>query len=177
MKKTLIPFFLGTLIFLTFFSGCTEKKTPAGDDFIFTTIDGQTRHLRDYVGNVLLLDCMAVNCYWCDQQMPELERVSQEYGGSVTILSIDVWTAGPNAETAGQLEAHLQDLRVNNNLSLNWTFGLDDSKGTIQGLYAPDGIPMLYLFDKNGNIYYSHVGYEEYSSISEKLNEVLAKGL
>jgi thiol-disulfide isomerase/thioredoxin len=175
MKKTLIFFLVCLLLFFTFFLGCTEKKIAAGDDFIFTTIDGQTKHLRDYIGNVILLDCMAVNCYWCAQQMPELEKVSQNYADTVTIISIDVWTTGQNAETAGQLEAYLNDLRANNNLSLDWTFGLDDSKGTIQGIYAPEGIPTLYIFDKNGNIYYSHVGYEEYSSIATKLTEVLAK--
>jgi thiol-disulfide isomerase/thioredoxin len=176
MKKILIILLVGTLLCLTFFLGCTEKKIPAGDDFTFTTIDGQVRHLRDYHGNVILLDCMAVNCYWCDQQMPGLDKISREYGETVTILSIDVWTTGQYAETAEQLTDHLNELRSMKNLSLNWTFGLDDSKGTIQNIYAPKGIPAVYIFDIKGNIYYSHVGYEDYSVLASKLDEVLSNG-
>jgi len=175
MEKTVI--LLGSIfVLLLFFSGCNEKNVPAGDDFSFTTLDGQTKYLHEYSGKVILLDCMAVNCYWCDQQMPGLDTVSQHYGKNVTILSIDVWTTGQNAETAELLKNHLNELRASGNLSLDWTFGLDDSKGTIQSTYAPEGIPMLYIFDIKGNIYYSHMGYEDYSSLASKLDEVLSKG-
>jgi thiol-disulfide isomerase/thioredoxin len=176
MEKTLILFLGSALIILLLLSGCNEKKISAGDDFSFTTLDGQTRYLHDYSGKVILLDCMAVNCYWCDQQMPGLEIISQQYAGAVTILSIDVWTTGQYAETAEQLKEHLNELRANNNLSLNWTFGLDDLQGTIQSTYAPEGIPMVYIFDTKGNIYYSHMGYEDYSALASKLDEALSKG-
>jgi hypothetical protein len=59
------------------------------------------------------------------------------------------------------------------NLTLDWTFGLDDAEGTIQNTYAPDGVPTLYVIDKKGNIYYSHVGYESYTSLAVTLDEAL----
>jgi thioredoxin-related protein len=61
------------------------------------------------------------------------------------------------------------------NLTLDWAFGLDDSKGTIQNTYASTGVPTLYIFDKKGNIYYSHVGYESYINLSQKIDEAIIK--
>jgi hypothetical protein len=61
------------------------------------------------------------------------------------------------------------------NTTLDWTFGLDDPEGTIQNTYAPEGVPTLYIFDKKGNIYYSHVGYEDYSALGSVLDQVLKK--
>jgi hypothetical protein len=61
------------------------------------------------------------------------------------------------------------------NMTLDWTFGLDDVHGTIENTYASAGVPTLYIFDKKGNIYYSHVGYEDYSVLASKLDQVLSK--
>jgi hypothetical protein len=36
-------------------------------------------------------------------------------------------------------------------------------------------VPSLYIFDKKGNIYYSHVGYESFTELSKKIDEVLSK--
>jgi thiol-disulfide isomerase/thioredoxin len=172
MKKTLVLFVLCILVSVSFFVGCTEKKTVLEDDFTFTTMEGQTKHLSDYLGKVIVLDCMAVNCQPCLLQMFELKKISENYSSNdVTILSIDVWVS--SGETASMLQDTIDAFKNQVNISLDWTFGLDDTKGTIQYTYASNGVPELYIFDKKGNIYYSHVGYEPYSSLSPKIDEAL----
>ena len=174
MKKTLIFLICCILILVSFFPGCTEKKTILENDFTFTTIDGQTKKLSEYLGTVIILDCMAVNCQPCMFQMFELKKISENYSkNEVTILSIDVWVS--SGETASMLQDTIDAFKNQVNMTLDWTFGLDDSKGTIQGTYASQGVPSLYIFDKKGNIYYSHVGYEVYSSLSLKIDEALEK--
>ena len=60
-----------------------------------------------------------------------------------------------------------------NGIDLDWTFGLDDVTGTLYFKYANSGVPTLYILDNNGNIYYSQVGYTEYSILSQKLDELI----
>jgi thiol-disulfide isomerase/thioredoxin len=174
IKKPPVLFLVFLFIFLIVFAGCTEEKSTTGEDFSFTTLDGETKHLSDFYGKVIVLDCMAVNCQPCARQILELKKISENYSvDEVMILSIDVWVAGgENADLLGQYIAAFHDQL---DMDLNWTFGLDDTNGTIQNVYAPQGVPTLYILDKNGNIYYSHVGYEDYSVLASKLDQVLSK--
>jgi len=174
MKKIPFLFALLFLIFFVIFAGCTEKENETGDDFSFITLDGETKHLRDYYGKVVVLDCMAVNCQPCMYQMFELKKIQENYSSNeVVILSIDVWVS--NGETASMLQQMIEEFEIQANLILNWTFGLDDLDGTIENTYASDGVPALYIYDKKGNIYYSHVGYETYANLSIQIDEALVK--
>lgn len=174
MKKLTVLFLVFLFIFLSIFAGCTQKNNTTSDDFAFTTLDGETKYLSDFYGKVIVLDCMAVNCQPCMFQMFELKKISENYSkNDVTILSIDVWAS--SGETTSMLQDTLDAFKNQANLTLDWMFGLDDLHGTIQNTYASAGVPTLYIFDKKGNIYYSHVGYEDYSVLASKLDEVLSK--
>jgi thiol-disulfide isomerase/thioredoxin len=174
MKKPPMLFLVFLFVVIPFFSGCTEEKIDTRNDFSFTTLDGETKHLSDFYGKVIVLDCMAVNCQPCMSQMFELKKISENYSkNDVIILSIDVWVS--SGETASMLQDMINAFKNQVNITLDWTFGLDDFQGTIQNTYASAGVPTLYIFDKKGNIYYSHVGYENYSVLASKLNQALSK--
>ena len=159
---------------LSIFAGCTEEKNIIREDFSFTTLNGETKHLSDFYGKVIVLDCMAVNCQPCMSQMFVLKKVSENYSkNDVVILSIDVWVSA--GETASMLQGVIDAFKNQVNLTLDWTFGLDDSQGNIQQTYASTGVPTLYIFDKKGNIYYSHVGYESYIELAKKIDETILK--
>ena len=162
------------VVLLPIFSGCSEKKNNPGDDFSFTTLDNEIKRLSDYHGKIIMLDCMAVNCQPCMAQMFELKKISENYStNEVAILSIDVWIS--NGETKAMLQQMITAFQNQENITLNWTFGLDDPEGTIEDMYATQGVPSLYIYDKNGNIYYSHVGYEPYADLAKKIDEALIK--
>jgi thiol-disulfide isomerase/thioredoxin len=174
MKKLLFLFVVFLLVFLLIFAGCTEEKNNTGDDFSFLTLDGETKYLSDFYGKVVVLDCMAVNCQPCMYQMFELKKISENYStNDVAILSIDVWVS--NGETASMLQDLIDEFKNQGNLTLDWIFGLDDMQGTIENTYASEGVPTLYIYDKKGNIYYSHVGYESYIDLVKKIDEALIK--
>jgi thiol-disulfide isomerase/thioredoxin len=174
MKKLWLLFVTFLVSALPILSGCTEEKNTTGDDFTFTTLDGETKHLSDFYGKVVVLDCMAVNCQPCMYEMVELKKVSENYShDEVVILSIDVWVS--NGETSSMVREMIAAFQSQAGLTLDWTFGLDDSQGTIEQRYAKDGVPSLYIYNKNGNIYYSHVGYEPYADLATKIDEALLK--
>ena len=173
-KKPMVLCVVFLFTVLSTLTGCTEEKNETGEDFAFVTIDGETKQLSDYYGKVIVLDCMAVNCQPCMYQMFELKKISENYSkNDVAILSIDVWVS--TGETASMLQETLDAFKDQAGLTLDWTFGLDDVQGTVQNVYAPEGVPTLHIFDKKGNIYYSHVGYESYTSLAVTLDEVLSK--
>jgi thiol-disulfide isomerase/thioredoxin len=172
----ILPFVLIVFLFVfqMFFSGCTEEKNDIGDDFSFTTLDQEMKRLSDFSGKVVVLDCMGVNCQPCMYQMFELKKISENYSrNDVAILSIDVWVS--DGETAVMLQEMIDEFKNQVNLTLDWTFGLDAPEGTIEKTYASEGVPSLYIYDKKGNIYYSHVGYESYADLSTKIDEALIK--
>ena len=171
-KITSVLFLFLLFFFLIIFAGCTEEKSDTGEDFAFTSLDGETKYLSDFYGKVIVFDCMAVNCQPCMRQMFELKKISENYSkNDVSIVSIDVWVS--SGETASMLQSVIDAFKNQVNLTLDWTFGLDDSKGTIQNSYASKGVPTLYIFDKKGNIYYSHVGYESYTELSQKIDKAI----
>jgi len=175
IKKPSVLFLVFLFFFLAVFAGCTEEKNNTGEDFSFTALDGETKHLSDFYGKAIVLDCMAVNCQPCMFQMFELKKISENYSkNDAIILSIDVWVS--SGETASMLQDTIDEFKNQVNVTLDWTFGLDDLHGTIQNTYASAGVPTLYIFDKKGNIYYSHVGYEDYVILASKLDMVLSKG-
>lgn len=173
-KKNFVVIQFFIVISLTIFTGCTQESNDIREDFVFTTLDGETRHLSDFYGKVIVLDCMAVNCQPCMRQMFELKKISENYSkNDVCILSIDVWVS--SGETASMLQDLIDAFKNQVDVTLDWTFGLDDSKGSIQNTYASTGVPTLYIFDIKGNIYYSHIGYESYTILTKKIDEAIRK--
>ena len=170
-----VGFFSFFLILVAMLPGCMNplQENP-NVDFTFTTLQGQTKQLREYYGTVVVLDLMGVNCQPCALEMRQLKQIQTNYSrNNVIIISVDVWIS--QGENASLLRQYLDAFHQQLHLELNWTFGLDDTKGTIGNTYARSGIPTLYILDKKGNIYYTHVGYDSYSRLASKLDEVLAK--
>lgn len=160
------------LVIILPLAGCTEQTPSSGGlDFSFTTLDGQQRWLHEYYGKVLLVDLMGVACQPCQAQMFVLDQIQANYS-EVVLLSINVWTQ--NGETRDDVLALQQAFEDQVNITLDWTFGLDDTQGTIGTEYASQGVPTMYILDLKGNIYYFHVGYEEYATLSQQLDELLA---
>ena len=164
--------------------------------FEFKLLDGTIKNMSEYKGKVVLLDFMGARCPPCGRQMFELERIYNEYSDEeLEIVSINVWVvSGENAElvqslkeafscaTPCQVENEFPNLYLSylkiyyskpDGINLDWTFGLDDSSGTLYFKYASEGVPTLYILDKNGNIYYTKASYTEYSILKNKLDELI----
>lgn len=170
-KKT--PFFIICLLLaLPFFSGCTENKpTISGEDFTFTTLQGEIKHLSDYRGKIVILDMWATWCQPCQYQMLELRKIYENYSrNDVEVLSIDI----DERETIQQIQSFLDEFREYG-YELTWIFGRDD--GAIWEAYkvGNGGIPALCIFDRNGTLSFSHEGLAVYDQIPEGFPTDLVK--
>jgi thiol-disulfide isomerase/thioredoxin len=145
------------------FSGCIDSsngnETDTGENFSFTTIDGEKGQLKDYRGKVVILDMMATWCQPCQYEMLELRKVYENYTrDEVDIISLDV----DSQETSQQLQNYRNSF-ANYGYNLDWTFGMDD--GSVWAKYGKSGIPTLCIFDQEGNLHFTHEGLSFYSDI------------
>ena len=158
-KKILIAVLILLVILLT---GCNETppQTDTGDEFSFTTLDGEEKHLSDYRGKVVILDLMATWCGPCQYQMVELKKIYENYSrDDLEIISLDM----DSRETAEQLQ-DFRDAFESYGYTLDWIFGMD-SGGVWEKYMIQGGIPTLCIFDQQGNLNYSHEGVSVYLEI------------
>lgn len=115
---------------------------PQGDftaiDFEVETLSGEYRRLEDYSGNLFILNFWATWCPPCREEIPSMERMMEELGGSgIALLAIS------SMEERGTVEAYVEEQ------SMTLSVALDES-GEIGTLYGVQNIPTTYLIDGEG---------------------------
>jgi len=76
----------------------TAESLGESIDFTLTTFNNEEFTLSNYKGKVVLLDFMGVGCLPCEMQMPELQKIKQEKGDDIVILSIDTYYSGESEQ-------------------------------------------------------------------------------
>ncbi len=167
MKKILI---IATVILALIVTGCLdgengengEELEPA-PDFTLTSIDGDTFSLSDFLGKVVVLDFMFVNCSGCITEMEHLKDVFSNYDSNkVVIITIDILETDTEDELRWFGDEYGDD----------WIYAidLDDS---VQNDYSITAVPVLMIVDKEGDIAYEHLGVSNYDTLSAKIDELL----
>jgi thiol-disulfide isomerase/thioredoxin len=152
-----------------------NKDEEYGEAFVFSLLNGEKKNMSEYQGKIVILDFMGATCGPCQNMMIVLKQISEDYRDKIEIVSIDVWIV--LGETPGTLQQML-DLFEQQGINLDWTFGYDDTNGTLFHKYASqEGVPIIHILDENGNIYYTKNGYldaySDYYELSEKIDELL----
>jgi len=125
-------------------------------DFAFTALDGQTKHLSDYRGKIVIVDLWAIWCEPCRYQMPELKKAYDAYSRTeVEILSIDI----EQRESKEDVQAYIDNFESD----LNWIFG---NVGENLDKYMKEGlIPTICIFDQDGHLYFRGTGLSFFDEI------------
>jgi peroxiredoxin len=130
--------------------GCskrTAKNRKAAPEFSLKDANGQTVHLADYRGKVVLLDFWATWCGPCKIEIPwfmEFETQFKDQGFAVLGVSMDEdgWAA---------IKPYVRDRKMNYRVLLG-----DDKVSTSYG--GLDALPTTLLIDREGNIASVHEG-------------------
>jgi len=142
--------------------------------FVFSLLDGGEKNTSEYSGKIVVLDFMGANCGPCQSMMLVLRDISEHYKDQIEIVSIDVWIV--LGETP-ELLREFVDYYKENGVDLDWTFGYDDASGTLFTKYAGNGVPLVLVLDKDGNIYYTKEGYldgySDYDILAEKIDDLI----
>ncbi len=106
-------------------------------DFTFQLLSGESASLSDYAGKVILLNVWATWCPPCVGEMPDLQKLQDQYGEDIQVVAIN---AGEDAET-------VQDFVDQSGLT--FTIGLDED---FQFPYPAISLPTTYIIDPDGVI-------------------------
>ncbi len=118
--------------------------------------DGVVR-LDSFLGEkAVIVNFWASWCPFCLEEMPDLERVSQEFGDDLVILGVN------NQETPGQGASYALDRGVTYPLLY---FPKDDE---VVKAYEVLAMPTTYYLDKNGIIVERKLGFDTFEGIREK---------
>lgn len=116
----------------------TVAEGTKAPDFSFTAVDGKTRALSDFEGQVVLLNFWATWCGYCINEMPAMQKITENYS-NVVVLAIN---RGDNASEANSFSSES---------GYGFIWGLDED-GAIEKLYPSNGIPYSLIIDRDGTI-------------------------
>lgn len=127
-------------------------------DFTLKNMNDKEVSLSDYRGQKVFLNFWASWCPPCREEMPDMQKLHEEYEEEVTILAVNI---GENKSTAA-------NFMMQN--GLNFSVLLDTDKSTAQN-YLVRGIPTSYFLNEDGIITNKVVGAVSYEKMLE-LNEI-----
>jgi len=127
-------------------------------DFTLRSINDQELSLSDYRGQKVFLNFWASWCPPCRQEMPDMQRLHENYGEEVVILAVNV----------GESKSTAANFMMQNDL--NFTVAMDQDKNTARN-YLVRGIPTSYFLDQNGIIKEKVVGGVSYQRMLD-LNQM-----
>ena len=135
----------------------TPQTLPAfldepAPEFTLPDTEGQTHQLRDYRGQVVVLNFWATWCPPCREEMPAMERLHAQVAGTgIAVVAINV---GEDEDTI---------FRFTGDYPVTFPL-LMDREGTIVEEYPVIGLPTTYIIDPAGIIRHRAVGTREWDA-------------
>jgi thiol-disulfide isomerase/thioredoxin len=130
----------GIMIFST---GTGDVRVP---DFTATTLAGETVQLRDYQGQVVMLNFWATWCPPCRAEMPTIQAAYERYHDQgFAVLAIN------NAEQPAQIQSFADALSLRVPIVL-------DTEARLQRTFAISGYPTSLFISLDGELYAQHSG-------------------
>lgn len=108
-------------------------------DFQFTLTNGMTTKLSELRGKKVIVNFWATWCEPCREEMPDLDKVRQEYGETLVILAVN------KAETVKQINGFSSQIPVGFALVAN-------PDGDIAQRYGTRTVPNSFFINTDGTI-------------------------
>jgi len=126
-------------------SAVTDKPAP---EFALPDVAGNMVSLKDFEGQVVLVNFWASWCGPCREEMPLLDQLADRYGPlGFTMLGVNV------EEDASLANSFLDGTPVSFPI-------LYDSQNSVSQLYDVIAMPTTVLIDRQGMVRFIHHGYE-----------------
>ncbi len=132
-------------------------------DFSLDMLDGSTLALSELRGQVSVINFWATWCQSCEDEMPDLQAVWEEYQDQgVTFVGIAY------QDEAAAVRGMISDFGV------TYPPGLDVD-GDIYTVYGSTGVPETFVIDAQGNMGYFHIGTVTAEQLRAELDSLLGK--
>jgi thiol-disulfide isomerase/thioredoxin len=125
-----------------------------------SAVTGQTTHLSDQHGKVVILTFWASWCAPCRRELPILEKAQRLVGkDKLTVFAVS-FKENPRAGAA--LKKLAADWQIN---------VIEDDNGWIASRYSISAIPHLFIIGRDGKVIANHLGYGD-SSLDELVHDI-----
>jgi len=129
-------------------------------NFTLTTPDGQPVSLSDYSGKIVLINFWATWCPSCVTEMPDYEQVYQQHNPEFVVIGINL------QEGAEHVEQYAAGL------GLSFPVLVDSDGSVTTRQYQVTGMPGSFIIDRDGKVFYRHVGPMSVDTLTTKLAEL-----
>ena len=139
------------------------SKDSIAPNWTLISLDNKNVSLKDYKGQIILIDFFYKACYPCMKAFPILQSLNEKYKSKgLTIIGIDPY------------DKRNEDIRTFiAKGGITYKILLDDKDVTKS--YNVTSYPTIYLIDKTGKIIYANSGFNE--SLKDKLEELIKSNL
>lgn len=135
-----------------------QEHDTFAPDFALETLDGAVIRLSELRGRKIILNFWASWCAPCRAEMPDFERVHQEYGDHVTIVGINI------REDRQTIEKFLREVPVSYTIAL-------DPQGIAVRAYRVIAQPATFWIDEHGRIVQSKLGAYTRAELESRIRE------
>jgi thiol-disulfide isomerase/thioredoxin len=125
-------------------------------DFVLTRADGSPLRLSDYRGQAVFLNFWATWCVFCIEEMPDMQRIADEFDGRLVVIGIN---NGESVATGEDFVRHI-DAR--------YEIVYDLDRSVVNG-YRVRAMPTSYFIDADGRIVTAHFGFMTYDTMQERI--------
>ncbi|MEI6513135.1 MAG: TlpA disulfide reductase family protein [bacterium] len=131
-------------------------------DFVLRSVDSLSDlKLSNLQGKPVLLVFWADWCGPCNEELPRLKQLHNEYSDRLHIVSV----ATPDSSLEGLKTITKQQ-------GIDW-YSLYDQEGTVSKAYRVSGVPELFLLDKDGRIRMQWGGTVSVSDLREEIDKYI----
>lgn len=129
------------------------KELPPAPDFTLTDQKGQEHKLSDYRGKVVFLNFWATWCGPCQQEMPDIQELYENYNQNNDELVI-LGVANPRSAEYPNNQDITQEEITQFLSSGNYTYPtVMDTTGSVFAAYGITSFPTTFMIDRDGNVF------------------------
>jgi thiol-disulfide isomerase/thioredoxin len=141
-----------------------NKPAP---QFSLKSVDGKTVKLADFAGKVVVVDFWATWCGPCKASFPALQKVYEKYkdNAEIVILAVNTWENEKGIVREKNVNKFIED----NKYTFNVLFDLDDKESAVVTRFGVEGIPTKFIIDKEGNIQFKTVGFNDEKTMLDEI--------
>jgi len=147
---------------LTVYSASAAPVTvgESAPNFAIQLPDGLSGHLSDLKGSVVVLDFWASWCPWCVKELPDANRIDQNYDKVIVI--------GINDEDQATIDKASATMKLGFDT-------LHDANDSISALYGVDSLPSAVVIDASGNVSAVIEGYHSDGTLEKAVKAALTE--
>lgn len=131
-----------------------EKKTVIAPDFELESLDGTKIKLSETRDKNVMLNFWATWCGYCVLEMPDLQKLQEDYKDDLLVLTVNV------GESKEDVEKFMKD----NNLDLTVVL---DEKMNVANTYGVRSYPTTVAINKKGEVISGYIGMLTYEQMEQ----------